>query len=120
VVGRWSYAERLAPALEAAGIGVVLAPEIARVHGSTWVESIELPGGAREDCDAVAACAEPLPASELARQHGAKVRGGRDAFAVEVRDFATSVDGVFACGDVTGVVPPAQALEQGAALGERI
>jgi sarcosine oxidase subunit alpha len=121
VVGGWNYAERLAPALEAAGIGVVRAAEIVRVHGSRWVESVELPGGARQECDAVAACAEPLPASELARQHGAHVKASRGAFAVEIdSNFATSVPGVLACGEVTGVSSPARAFEQGAALGERL
>jgi sarcosine oxidase subunit alpha len=120
VVGRWGYAERLAPALEAAGIGVVRAPEIARVHGKRWVESVELPDDKREECDAVAACAEPLPASELARQHGAHVKGARGAFAVETDGGATSRAGVFACGDVTGAMTPARATEDGAALGERL
>jgi len=73
--------------------------------------------------DLAAVAALPAPASELPRQHGARVhlvpeKGG---FAVEVdAGFATSVEGVHAAGDVTGYLGPAAATAQGAAAGQAI
>lgn len=75
------------------------------------------------EADVIAVAAPPAPASELARQHGARVlfdeaRGG---FAVVVDDaFRTDAPGVFACGDVTGFVGPSAAAAAGAAAGRKI
>jgi sarcosine oxidase subunit alpha len=121
LVGPWSYADRLGPALEAQGIAVVRVPAAARIHGSTWVEWVELADGSRQDCDLCAACAPPLPASELARQHGAEVGGQDRAFAITVNDAgATSRPGVLACGDVTGPATPEVAATHGVQVGEQL
>ncbi len=73
--------------------------------------------------DLIAVAALPAPASELPRQHGARVtfdaaRGGFVAV-VDAR-HATDVEGVFACGDVTGFVGTAAAERAGAAAGRAL
>jgi carboxyl-terminal processing protease len=73
--------------------------------------------------DLLAVAAIPAPASELPRQHGARVAfdEARGGFAVAVDDrHATGVEGVFACGDVTGYVGPAAAQAAGAAAGRAV
>jgi sarcosine oxidase subunit alpha len=73
--------------------------------------------------DLAAVGALPAPASELPRQHGARVQfaAARGGFAVEVdARFATSAPGVFAAGDVTGYVGPQVAAAHGAAAGQAI
>jgi sarcosine oxidase subunit alpha len=73
--------------------------------------------------DLAAVAAVPAPASELPRQHGARVEldPARGGFAVVVDGaFATSVSGVHAVGDVTGYVGPRVAAERGGAAGQAI
>jgi sarcosine oxidase subunit alpha len=73
--------------------------------------------------DVAAVAALPAPASELPRQHGARVRfaPARGGFAVEVdATFATTAPGVFAAGDVTGYRGPEGATADGAAAGQAI
>jgi sarcosine oxidase subunit alpha len=73
--------------------------------------------------DLAALAALPAPASELPRQHGARVHlvPARGGFAVEIDPgFATAAAGVFAAGDVTGYVGPGAAAAQGAAAGQAI
>jgi carboxyl-terminal processing protease len=86
---------------------------------------LEAPGGATRAVagDLIAVATLPAPASELPRQHGARVAfdGARGGFAVAVdHAHATSVDGVFACGDVTGYVGTAAAGAAGAAAGRAL
>ena len=72
--------------------------------------------------DLVAVDALPAPASELPRQHGARVdlREAAGGFAVEVDDAGrTSASRVRACGDVTGYQGPAAAAAHGASVGAR-
>jgi len=73
--------------------------------------------------DVAAVAALPAPASELPRQHGARVHldPARGGFAVEVdAAFATAAPGVFAAGDVTGYLGPQAAAARGAAAGQAI
>jgi sarcosine oxidase subunit alpha len=73
--------------------------------------------------DLLAVAALPAPASELPRQHGARVNldAARGGFVVEVGDTgATATAGVFAAGDVTGFVGPDAAAAHGAAVGQAI
>src|SRR6185436_4737281 len=106
----------LADALAAAGVtvervDVARRPAVAALGGKRLrgVEVAPAAGGRSTTIagDLVAVAGLPAPASELPRQHGARVafdvaRGG---FAAIVDDrHATDVEGVFACGDVTGFV----------------
>jgi succinate dehydrogenase/fumarate reductase flavoprotein subunit len=73
--------------------------------------------------DVLALAALPAPASELPRQHGARVQleVARGGFAVTVdADGATTTPGVFAAGDVTGYVGPGAAAAHGLAVGQAI
>jgi sarcosine oxidase subunit alpha len=77
----------------------------------------------RIDGALVAIAALPAPASELPRQHGARVRleperGGFVALVDETH--ACSALGVFACGDVTGYVGAEAAAAAGAAAGRAV
>ncbi len=73
--------------------------------------------------DLVAVATLPSPASELPRQHGAAVqfdpaRGGFAAV-VDARG-ATTAEGVFACGDVTGYAGPDAAAREGTRIGRAL
>jgi sarcosine oxidase subunit alpha len=73
--------------------------------------------------DVAAVAALPAPASELPRQHGARVHlePARGGFAVEVDGgFATTAPGVYAAGDVTGYRGPKEAAAGGAAAGQAV
>jgi sarcosine oxidase subunit alpha len=77
----------------------------------------------RIEGDLVAVAALPAPASELPRQHGARVRlePARGGFVALVDGaYATSAPGVFACGDVTGYAGPEAATAAGAAAGRAV
>ncbi len=90
---------------------------VAAAHATLAVAGKRRPG------DIVAVAAVPAPASELARQHGARVAfdASRGGFAVAVDAAgATSVPGVWACGDVTGYVGTAAAQRAGAEVGRAV
>jgi sarcosine oxidase subunit alpha len=73
--------------------------------------------------DVIAVDALPAPASELARQHGARVvlRAAAGGFAVETdEEGRTSVAQVRACGDVTGYQGPEAAAAHGVRVGARV
>ena len=73
--------------------------------------------------DLVAVAAMPAPASELPRQHGARVMfdAARGGFAAVVDERgATDVPGVFACGDVTGFAGSTAAERAGTAVGRAL
>ncbi|HEY7372975.1 MAG TPA: S41 family peptidase [Polyangia bacterium] len=117
-------------ALAGAGVAVervdVAANTVVAALGGKRVRGVELRAGRK--CrtvagDLVAVAALPAPASELPRQHGAGVAfdAARGGFAAVVdRRHATSVDGVFACGDVTGFAGPAAAERAGGAAGRAL
>jgi sarcosine oxidase subunit alpha len=132
VLGGAPTAVALASALAAAGVEVEHV-DLSRerplaARGGTRLRGIDvedLAGGRRRRVrgDLIAVATLPAPASELPRQHGARVvldpdRGG---FAAVVDDrHATGVPGVFACGDVTGYAGPAAAESAGAAAGRAL
>jgi sarcosine oxidase subunit alpha len=121
----------LARALSHAGVEtevIDLAREqVVAVRGTARVRGLVVSGptGRERKVDAglVAVATLPAPASELPRQHGAAVRlePARGGFVALVdADGATSVPGVFACGDVTGYVGPDAAATAGAAAGRAL
>jgi thioredoxin reductase len=71
--------------------------------------------------EVLAVAARPAPASELPRQHGARVRfdAQRGGFAVDVDGRFACCPDVFAAGDVTGYAGPQAAAIQGTAAGRR-
>jgi sarcosine oxidase subunit alpha len=73
--------------------------------------------------DLIAVDAVPAPASELCRQHGARVtlRPEAGGFAVDVDEMGrTSVPDLWACGDVTGYRGAAAAVADGVRVGAAI
>jgi sarcosine oxidase subunit alpha len=131
IVGDAPFGDRLAEALRAAGIPVKRVDgrrerPVAAIGGAR-LRALEVEDGSgvrrRIDADVIATAATPAPASELARQHGARVAfaEGDGGFAVAVDGtFQTGVPGVFACGDVTGFRGPQMAARQGEAAGREI
>lgn len=124
-------ARPIAEGLARAGVEVEvvdLARErVLEARGATRVRGLVVAGATgherRVDGDLVAIATPPAPASELPRQHGAAVRfePARGGFVALVdAQGATSVPGVFACGDVTGYVGPDAAATAGAAAGRAL
>jgi sarcosine oxidase subunit alpha len=100
---------------------------VLEARGATRVRGLVVAGPTgrkrRIDGELVAIATPPAPASELPRQHGARVRfeparGGFIALVDETH--ATNVSGVFACGDVTGYVGPDDAAIAGATAGRAL
>ena len=128
VLGGGPYARALAQELLTIGVearvidGIGERPVLA--HGNTWLEGIDyvdLKGKVkRAKCDLCAVAALPAPASELPRQHGAKVlldeRSGGFAV-VGDRHGRTTATHAYACGDCTGFAGPASATAQGEVAG---
>jgi sarcosine oxidase subunit alpha len=121
----------LATALRAAGVeveAIALQHERpAATRGGKAIRGLEVEDGAggrrRVAGDLVVIATLPAPASELPRQHGARVvldpaRGG--FVALVDAEHATGAPGVFACGDVTGYLGPAAAEADGAAAGRAV
>ena len=74
VLGLGPEAEAVLARLRAAGVEAVQVAEARAAHGRRGrVAALELPGGARVTCDAVAAVGPGLPAAELARLAGARL-----------------------------------------------
>jgi sarcosine oxidase subunit alpha len=102
----FAYAERLARGLEARGVPVA----------RTSPDGLDDARPSYRD-DVVAVAALPAPASELPRQHGARVRldPARGGFVVEGPE--TGVANVLAAGDLAGYVGPDEAARAGDATG---
>ena len=129
VLGSGSYTRALAEELLRVGVETrvidCIGDRPVRAHGQKWVDGIDyvdLRGRVkRAKCDLVAVAAMPQPASELPRQHGARVLLAEDqgGFAVVCdRLGRTTATKVYACGDVTGFagVEPMQARGEVAGL----
>ena len=133
IVGDCDYGDRLAAGLIQAGLKpervVRVDPRrdnvtIVGARGASTLRGLTLrdsSGDARDiNADVVAIATRGAPASELPRQHGARIAFGeaRGGFAVVVDpQFETSAPHVHACGDVTGYVGPAEAARAGHAAG---
>ncbi|HVZ74218.1 MAG TPA: 2Fe-2S iron-sulfur cluster-binding protein [Polyangia bacterium] len=131
VDGGASTAAPLARGLKEAGVEVEVV-ELARervvaARGTQRVRGLVVAGATGRERklagDLVAIATLPAPASELPRQHGARVRlePARGGFVALVDDaYATSAPGVFAVGDVTGYHGPDEAARAGAAAGRAV
>jgi sarcosine oxidase subunit alpha len=100
---------------------------VVEARGSGRVRGLVVAGptgrARRIDGDLVAVATPPAPASELPRQHGARVRftPARGGFIALVDDaYATAAPGVFACGDVIGYAGPDAAERAGVAAGRAL
>lgn len=121
VLGEGPDAAGAALRLRAAGVEV---EEVrggpGRVRGRARVRALDLPDRSIR-CDCVAVATPPGPATELGRALGAEVvlDPALGAFGLRV-DAAgsTGVPGLFAAGEVTGVMSAAQAAEAGRRAGE--
>jgi sarcosine oxidase subunit alpha len=128
ILGGGPYARALAHELLSIGVearvvdGIGERPVAAR--GSSWIEAldvVDLKGKVkRVKCDLCAVAALPAPASELPRQHGARVvldeRCGGFAV-VSDRHGRTTATHAYSCGDCTGFVGPARAAAHGHVAG---
>jgi sarcosine oxidase subunit alpha len=88
---------------------IVAPADVAAILGGSRVEAIATSAGKR-DVGCVALAAPPAPASDLARQAGAKVAWDGSGFAVVRDDDGRCGDGpwqLWACGEVCGVSPEA-------------
>jgi NADPH-dependent 2,4-dienoyl-CoA reductase/sulfur reductase-like enzyme len=117
--GKGAQALRLAAAL--AGIPFLAGRCIVAAEGDGRVEQVVLQGGGRTRtiaCDALAAGWGLLPQTELGQSLGCAVapRFGADALAVDAA-ARTTVPGVFAVGECTGVAGARAAQLQGAIAG---
>jgi pyruvate/2-oxoglutarate dehydrogenase complex dihydrolipoamide dehydrogenase (E3) component len=131
VVDGAATAGPLARGLSQAGVEVEVVDlskdTVVEARGTTRARGLVVKGptgrSRRITGDLIAVATLPAPASELPRQHGARVRlePARGGFVALVDDaHATSAPGVFACGDVTGYAGPEAALAAGAAAGRAI
>lgn len=120
VIGEGDHAREHAEAL---GARWVAPDRVAAIEGRSRVEVVALRDGERIACGLVALAADPAPATELARQAGARVRWDGRGFALE-RD----ADGrclteapphdrdpwtLWACGEVAGATGLAAATTDG-------
>jgi sarcosine oxidase subunit alpha len=121
----------LARGLAAAGVDVEVVDlardRVVEAEGRARVSGLVVAGPTRRRRRVagalVAVATLPAPASELPRQHGARVRlePARGGFVALVdRVGATTAPGVFACGDVTGYAGPDAAATAGAAAGRAL
>jgi sarcosine oxidase subunit alpha len=123
VLGDGAEAVALSARLSEAGAEVATIPaeRAARVLGGARVRALVLAGGERVPCDTIALASPPAPATELARELGARTRFDETlrAHALEVDGAgATGVPGLFAAGEVTGAMDAAAAAEAGRRAGE--
>jgi sarcosine oxidase subunit alpha len=119
-----SDVDALAAALVRAGAEVTRVPlgDVTGVRGRSWAHGVDTARG-RIDCDVVAVAAIPAPASEGARQQKCGVTLDPDAggFRVVIDGFGrTTVENVWACGDVCGYLGPALSADHGARVGEAV
>jgi sarcosine oxidase subunit alpha len=118
VVGPPERARELADALEARAVATA---DVESIGGRSRVEHVVV-RGERIDCDVVALAAPPAPASELARQAGARVRWNGEGFPIARDDAgrcARGSFGVWACGRAAGA-PDAERERDGTRIAEAI
>ena len=116
-----------APAREAAdalGSERVEPDAVERIEGHRAVQAVRLREGRRIACRVVALAPLPAPASDLARQAGARVRWDGAGFAVVRDDAGRCASGpkwdLWAAGDVCGWIGPDEAHRDGSAVGAAV
>lgn len=96
---------------------------VERIEGTERVEAVRLEDGSTISCDAVTQCYGFVPQADLLRQAGAAVRraGVAGGWAAIVDDWQeTSVSGLYAAGEATGVAGAARAAVSGKLAGVAI
>jgi thioredoxin reductase len=92
--------------LRKARVPVLFETGAVRIEGHEGVEGVQLSNGIRVGCDTVAQCYGFVPQADLPRQAGVRLRvaGHAGGWATEVDEWqATSLRGLFAAGETTGV-----------------
>jgi sarcosine oxidase subunit alpha len=121
VLGEGREAAAVAERLAGAGMQVEAVPgEVARARGGRRLAALDLAGGGRVRCDAVAVATPRMPAAELARELGAplELHPETGAFRVKPGPEGRFAEGAYAAGEVCGPCTAAEAAEAGAAAGE--
>jgi thioredoxin reductase len=106
--------------LRRARVPVLFDAPLRAIEGGARVELVHLGGGRALACDTVALCYGFVPQSDLIRQIGAAVRrpGGAGGWAAQVESWqATSVPGLYAAGETTGVTGAQRAIATGTLAG---
>jgi NAD(P)H-nitrite reductase large subunit len=106
--------------LRRAHIPVLFDAPLLAIEGGARVERVHLGGGRALACDAVALCYGFVPQSDLIRQIGAAVRrpGGAGGWDAQVEHWQrTSIPGVYAAGETTGVAGAQRAVATGTLAG---
>jgi sarcosine oxidase, subunit alpha len=102
LVGEGEEARRCGEALSRRGYEISAARDPLRALGNP-VRALDLPGGERLRCDAVAVALPPAPLHDLATSAGAVARFDGDGFPVETdAEGRTAVAWLFAAGTVAG------------------
>jgi thioredoxin reductase len=107
-------------ALHRASVPVLFDAPLRAIEGGACVKLVHLGGGRSLACDTVALCYGFVPQSDLIRQVGAAVRrpGGAGGWAAQVDTWqATSVPGLYAAGETTGVMGAQRAIATGTLAG---
>ncbi|HEY7725596.1 MAG TPA: 2Fe-2S iron-sulfur cluster-binding protein [Anaeromyxobacteraceae bacterium] len=120
VLGPEPEAEAAAARLRQAGAGAVRVPgPVRRARGRRRVAGLDLEGGARIACDAVAVAGRGLPAAELARQAGGSLEvDATGGFRLRTGPAGEAAPGVWAAGEAAGPCTAREAAEAGRRAGE--
>jgi thioredoxin reductase len=106
--------------LRRARVPVLFDAPLRTIEGDARVKLVHLGGGRALACDTIALCYGFVPQSDLVRQIGAAVRrpGGAGGWAAQVDSWqATSVPGLYAAGETTGVMGAQRAIATGTLAG---
>lgn len=122
VLGEGPEAAAAAARLAEAGAAVELVTEVERARGARRLAALDLPGGRRLRCEALAVATPRMPAAELAREAGAALELDAVTGAFRVRPAAGGrvAEGIHAAGEVCGPCGAAEAAEAGRRAGEEV
>ncbi|HLE98045.1 MAG TPA: 2Fe-2S iron-sulfur cluster-binding protein [Candidatus Thermoplasmatota archaeon] len=124
VLGEGAEAALAEAALRDAGVEVAaVVARAAAAEGSTRVQAVRLPDGARVACDTLVAASGRAPRPEIVQQTGCALRWDAAAGAlvpVVDEDGASSVAGVWVCGDAARPKPVAENVAEGRRCGRAV